>query len=58
MKQYPTQFVESNAILAAQEQDEEAVREILVDLNLHELRQLQKAADYLSDLCDEEMGRR
>jgi hypothetical protein len=49
----PTNFAESNALLALQSGDEAEARRLLADFFPGELGRLADAADKLSDLCGE-----
>ncbi len=53
MGQYGTNYLESEAILAAQEGDEEEVRKILKKMLPNELRKLGKASNQLGYLIEE-----
>lgn len=51
LNKYGTSFLETEALLAAQEDDSEYLSLVLAKLNLHELRRLQYAAQRLTDEC-------
>lgn len=54
----PTRFVESNALLAVQQGDDDDARKGLIGLYASELRSLRSAALRLVELIDEENTKR
>jgi len=52
MPNYPTNFVESNVLLAMAEGDTETAEEILADMGTFGIKDLRKAAQKTVQLCD------